>query len=40
LLTLQRWMEPALKTSVHARELFVWTLQQDLSAMGAAVTEL
>lgn len=37
--TLQRWMERALKTGIHALERFVRTLKQDLSAVEAAVTE-
>lgn len=38
LATLQRWMEQALKTGIHALERFVRTLKQDLSAVEAAVT--
>jgi hypothetical protein len=31
--TLQRWMERAFKTGIHALERFVRTLKQDLSAV-------
>ena len=37
--TLQRWMERAQKTGIHALQRFVRTLKQDLRAVQAAVTE-
>ena len=39
LATLNRWMERASKTGIHALERFVRTLKQDLGAVEAAVTE-
>ena len=39
LATLQRWMQRALKTGIHALQRFVRTLKQDLSAVEAAVTK-
>lgn len=39
LATLHAWMERAQKTGIHAMERFVRTLDQDLRAVEAAVTE-
>jgi transposase len=39
LATLHSWMQRAQKTGIHAMERFVRTLNQDLSAVEAAVTE-
>jgi transposase len=39
LAALRRWMKRAKKTGIHALTRFVRTLQQDLRAVEAAVTE-